>query len=136
MDRHCLCTLPLFVLRTFVEGMGVCLGRCVDCRKGNATVLTRSFGAGRCGARETDNLKVERETDNQGSRECVIIECRERETEISIGGSETFLLFFIFIFDDCETQKTEKSTYGTRKDKDKEIVFVRHREKRMKCGST
>ena len=30
--------------------------------------LTGSFGAGRCEVRETDNLKVERETDNRGSR--------------------------------------------------------------------
>ena len=50
VDIHCLYTLPLFVLHTFVEGMGVCLGRCIDRRKGDA----------RCETRATDNEGQER----------------------------------------------------------------------------
>ena len=43
------CTLPSFILRGFIEGVGVCLGRCE--------------------VSETNNLKVERETDNRRSRD-------------------------------------------------------------------
>ena len=46
---HCSCAL--FVLCTFVEGVGVCLGRCVNGEKvgkGDVAALTGSFGAGRC----------------------------------------------------------------------------------------